>query len=196
MTEHDTTPDVAGPTGAWGRLAAWQRTLLVCSIVLTFAGGGLMAFAHFSAPPAPVASSPAGGDLGPGVTGFLPGETGGDGAGGPEGGEGSVETRTIDEVSPAVFRLGFSFFIGFALAYAMRQFLKLALIILGLQVFIIAGLQYVGFVEVNWVEMEGFYDRSVTWIGDQTAGFQAFLTGYLPSTASAVAGLAIGFKRK
>jgi uncharacterized membrane protein (Fun14 family) len=117
----------------------------------------------------------------------------------PEGGQ-ADEAVTAEPVndpwSPAIFRMGFSFFVGFAMAYALRSFAKVTLVAAGVFFLLLFGMQYAGLVEVKWTAMADRYDSIQTWLRAQVAGFQAFVTGYLPSAGAALAGLGLGFIRK
>ena len=96
--------------------------------------------------------------------------------------------------SPALFRLGFSFFIGFAVAYALRSFVKLSLISAGFFVMALLGMQYAGFVEINWTLIGQQYESAGAWLSGQFDSFRTFVTGELPSAAGALGGLGLGFK--
>jgi uncharacterized membrane protein (Fun14 family) len=98
--------------------------------------------------------------------------------------------------SPTIFRLGFSFFVGFAIGYAVRTFVKVSVLAIGAMLLLLFGLQYAGIIEVRWTVMEGHYDSIVAWLQGQTASFGDFITGYLPSTASAAFGLVVGFRKR
>lgn len=97
--------------------------------------------------------------------------------------------------SPAIFRFGFSFVIGFAIAYALRWAIKTALLVAGILALFVLGLQYFGIVDVKWGLVQNQYDDAATWISQQTKSFSAFITGALPSAASAAAGLIAGFRK-
>ncbi|MCB9841045.1 MAG: hypothetical protein H6809_05290 [Phycisphaeraceae bacterium] len=197
----------------------WQWALLAVSVVLMLGGGAAWAYSAFTKHDAgPVASGneppsdgngttgsgTGGSSLGDGLTsGFapggpaLPGTTGSTGsqtAGGEAGGE--AEDRPIDLYSPAVFRLGFSFFAGFAMAYALRQFVKITIATLGVVLLGLFGLQYAGLIQVDWGLLEGKFDAAAAFLREQTESFTAFVRGYLPSSASAATGAFLGFRRK
>ena len=55
--------------------------------------------------------------------------------------------------------------------------------------------QYAGIIEVNWTAMQGHYDTFTAWLSGQLESFRSFITGYLPSSATAALGLVTGFKR-
>ncbi|MEZ6235654.1 MAG: FUN14 domain-containing protein [Phycisphaerales bacterium] len=198
----------------------WQWALLAVSVVLMLGGGAAWAYSAFTrsdaGPVAGASDAPAGGQgttgsgtggssLAEGLTsGFgpggspLPGTTGGSGTPtgtdpGTESGEGS---DPLDLYSPAVFRLGFSFFAGFAMAYALRQFVKITVATLGVVLLGLFGLQYAGLIQVDWGLLEGKFDAAAAFLRDQTESFTAFVRGYLPSTASAATGAFLGFRRK
>lgn len=103
---------------------------------------------------------------------------------------------TTDALSPAIFRVGFSFFVGFAIAYALRTFVKISLVGLGMFLLLLFGLQYGGFITVNWNAVGDKYDSWAAWLESEVSSFWAFITGYLPSAAAAAGGLAVGFKRR
>ena len=175
----------------------WQKALLAVSVLLMLGGGAAWAYASFIAPkPEPVARAdrPAvtPGQTGltdSGVSGFgpgftLPGQT-------PDAPETTpeVEDRPIDLYSPAVFRLGFSFFAGFAMAYALRQVVKVTLVVVGVIQLGMFGLQYAGLIDVNWSAIEGKYDSIAGFFRRETESFTKFVSGYLPSATSAAAAM-------
>lgn len=122
----------------------------------------------------------------------------------PEGGEDGGQPAAVDREpapvadpwSPAIFRMGFGFFVGFAMAYALRSFVKVTIVSAGVFFLLLFGLQYAGLVEVKWAAMADRYDSLQEWLLAQVGGFRAFVTGYLPSAGAALAGLGLGFMRK
>ncbi len=152
-------------------LPGWVKVLLGVSVVLMAAGVIMPLVA-----PAPKPSA-----VGALATG-LAGEAGSGGA-------------AASPWSPAVFALGFSFFVAFAVAYAIRTFVKMALIAAGFMALFLFGLQYSGMIEVKWAAMEKKYDQGSSWISEQTKSFTAFITGALPSAGAAAAGLVAGFRK-
>ncbi len=108
----------------------------------------------------------------------------------------AVESDPLAEWSPVIFRLGFSFFVGFVIAYALRTFLKIALLAAGVLILALFGLQYAGLIDVNWGAIEGRYDGIIAWLKDQSGDMTQFIQGYLPSTASAALGFVVGWRRK
>ena len=98
--------------------------------------------------------------------------------------------------SPKVFALGFSFFVGFAVAFALRWFLRLALVGIGFFFLMMFGLQYAGLVEVKWAVMEEKYDRITAGIDERANSAVDYMGTYLPSAVSASAGVFAGFWRR
>lgn len=202
------------------KLAGWQIALLIVSVLVMFAGVALGVTGTFSgdavqaeqqqarqAEAARGEGVPASGFVGgtgdvtlpfpvPGLPGSTPTPEGAPGE--PTAGEQpeQVEEAQADPWSPAIFRMGFGFFVGFAMAYAFRAFAKFAVVSLGVFFLLLFGLQYAGLIEVQWGAMADRYDGVKDWLGAQFEGFTAFITGALPSAGAALAGLGLGFMRK
>jgi uncharacterized membrane protein (Fun14 family) len=98
--------------------------------------------------------------------------------------------------SPALLRGGVSFFVAFCLAFALRAFLRIGAIFVGIWALSLFVLSYAGWVEVRWDLIDTAFKNMTTNIGEQFQSFQTFVTGSLPSTGLAVAGLLAGFKWK
>lgn len=112
----------------------------------------------------------------------------------PSGAQGEDDASTL--WPKAVFKVGFSFFIGFVAAFALRMFLKVALLAAGFMALALFGLQYVGLVEVKWGAMEERYNTASTWIQQEFSSISSFLTGYLPASGAGLAGIYAGMRRK
>ena len=91
-------------------------------------------------------------------------------------------------------KLGFSFIVGLAMGYALKVAFKIALVVGGLILLALFGLQYGGFVDVNWSGMEASYDSSTQWLGVQGRALLRFAADNLSGAASFAAGLALGLK--
>jgi len=96
--------------------------------------------------------------------------------------------------STLFMKLGFSFVVGFAIAYALSSFLKLGLIIMGSAFLLLFGLQYAGLIDVNWQNMSDHYDAFIVWLQPHIGSFREFITSNLPSSVLAGAGLVMGFR--
>lgn len=148
-----------------------------------------------------------GGGAGGGVTWPfpIPGLPGGQPQGQPDGQPAPDQGQEVPPVgappvadpwSPAIFRMGFGFFVGFAMAYALRSFVKVTVVSAGVFFLLMFGLQYAGLVQVQWSAMAERYDTLQDWLLAQVGGFRAFVTGYLPAAGATLAGLGLGFLRK
>jgi uncharacterized membrane protein (Fun14 family) len=173
-----------GPRGKWTRLC------LTLSIALMVAGGGLMGYAAIRGEPeaaAPVGPTPAGGL----ALGLMPNDPNA-----PAGEPAPATGDALDAWSPTIFRLGFSFFAGFSIAYAARTFFKISVLAAGVALLGLFGLQYAGVIDVNWNAMSDHWDAIAGWLSEQTASFGEFIRGYLPSAGMAGMGLVMGFRRR
>ncbi len=101
----------------------------------------------------------------------------------------------VGDWSTLFMKLGFSFVVGFAIAYAVSGFLKIALFVAGTAFLLLFGLQYIGLIEVNWQNMGGYYDNFIVWLQPHIGNFRDFISSNLPSSGSAAVGLVAGFKR-
>ena len=170
-----------------GGLAAWQIALVVVAVLVMGAGIAIGVMGG-GGTPAPAGATSSGVTPNGLVRGLTPVEGGGATAPGAQG----------DGVnwSPVVFRLGFGAFVGFAIGFALRSFLKFSLFALGFFFLMLLGLQYAQVIEIHWGAMEARYDEASTWIGAQTEGFMGFVTGQLPAAGVGLAGLVAGLKRR
>ena len=178
------------------RLGIGQKLLLVGSIVLMVLGLGLGVAAKMRGPAEPASERvPVAGDAAGELAPMQLGAGGGDAGGGSTGGE--TPPHALDAWSPTVFRLGFSFFVGFAIAYAVRTFLKISITAIGMMLLLIFGLQYAGVdIDVDWSGVAGQFDSVTGWLREQTSSFTKFVQGALPSSAMAGLGLFTGFRKK
>jgi uncharacterized membrane protein (Fun14 family) len=174
------------------QVSPWRKLLLAVSAVVALGGLGLWAYAATTAPePAssPSTTSTAPGEFTPsGLAPLDPRPSDGTGDAGAQ-----PEPSQLEVWSPAIFRLGFSCFAGFCMAYALRAFMKITIVVTGIALLGLFGLQYAGLINVDWGAMEGVYNTVTAWVRQQTGSFAEFVSGYLPSAASGAAGFAAGF---
>jgi uncharacterized membrane protein (Fun14 family) len=185
MSDHgnETTPPVTT-----SRVPAWAKLLAVASVglmavglALPFVGGGEPAV-----PPTGAKSAAA-----PGGAGLT-----GEASPGPGVAEPAAPERGAAGWGPSVFRVGFSFFVGFAVAYALRSFVKLAVVALGFFFLALFGLQYAGIIEVRWALLAERYNDISGDLQSRAAGLWSSMSAVLPSAASATTGLMAGFWRR
>ena len=104
-------------------------------------------------------------------------------------------TRTLDQASAALFRLGSSFVAGFVLAWLARKFIKVAVLavsVLGVGAY---AIQRMGIGGIDSDSIHQAADRSLAWFRGEAGSFKDFVMGYVPSSASAIAGMAFGARR-
>lgn len=199
--------DEPGPKpGFHAGFTGLQKLALALAAVVSLAGAGLWAYAAATSsgspePPVHIEQGGGGDEAAPGYRpqGFTDGQTAGEPADEPansgETGTGADGTP-LQLYTPALFRLGFAFFVGFAIAFAVRAAIKVVLIVAGAVLLLLIGLQMAGLVTVNWGAMDGMYQSVAAWLADQTNSLTAFLRGYIPSGATAVTGFGIGLLKK
>ena len=190
------TPPVGRRARRARRLPGWKKVLLAGSVALMAAGLGLQGYSYARGPESRV-SAPSGAERKGLVQpkGFLPG-TSPAAADGPGQGDAESPDDGARDWYPAMFRWGFSFFVGFCIAYALRTFLKLTVVVIGLLLAVLFGLQHAGIIQVDWSAMNSYYGTIGNWLAEQTSSFHRFVTGHLPSSGTATLGLVVGFKKR
>lgn len=101
-----------------------------------------------------------------------------------------------DMMSPALARGGASFLGGFLLGWAFRKTVKLALIIAGSLLVLIAVLKTTGWIHLDWTLIQADATRTLDWARGKAQGFKEVLTGYLPAAGAGGAGAYFGFRKK
>lgn len=198
---------------AWSRRAPWQRLAAIASLLVSLVAGGITAAQAIggsdatSSAPDPIASratgkTSAGDELPDGLASGLWTPDGGEPAAGrssfpddPAGPDGAPATEDL-RWSPILFKTGFSFFLAFTIGFALRSFVRIAMVGIGLVALAVFGLQYAGLLSVDWAAMGNRWDGLVAWVGPQVSSFRAFLTGQLPSATAATAGLLAGWRSR
>jgi len=101
-----------------------------------------------------------------------------------------------DMMSPALARGGASFMGGFLIGWAIRRAIKLAVIVAGLLLTLLAAVKMTGIVTLDWTAIEANISHSLAWAQGKAEGFKEVLTGYLPSAGAGGAGTYFGFRKK
>ena len=102
---------------------------------------------------------------------------------------------TEPDWAPGFLKMGFAFFVCFAIGFAARKFVKIGLVIAG-GVFALFFLgQYLGFLDVKWEVMSQYWDGFTSKLGTQFESAKAFVTGSLPATGMGGVGLYAGFRQ-
>jgi uncharacterized membrane protein (Fun14 family) len=184
MSDQHDKPGGSGPPPR-PHVPVWGKLLAILSVVLMGAGVAIP-FAVGGDPSPPTATEKS---AAPGAAGLT------------ESGSSAVTPAQAEADrkatwGPWVFRLGFSFFVGFAIAFALRSFMKFAIVALGFFFLALFGLQYAGILEVRWSLLAERYDELSGQISARAAGAWKSMSTLLPSAASATAGLVAGFWRR
>lgn len=98
----------------------------------------------------------------------------------------------LGDWSNLLTKLGFSFLIGFAIAYALSLVFRLAMLATGLLALALFGLEYAGIVTVQWGVLSAYWNELVVWLEPASADFRAFITGNLPAGGMAALGMLTG----
>lgn len=101
----------------------------------------------------------------------------------------------LDRWGPTLFRLGFSFVVGFIAGFFLRTLMGVTLIALVVAAAALYGLEYAGLVDVHWTAFESKYDSVAAWAAGQFSSLRAFVTGAVPSVTLAAVGLFLGWRR-
>lgn len=101
-----------------------------------------------------------------------------------------------DMMSPALARGGASFMGGFLIGWAIRRTVKLAIIMAGMLLALLAAIKMTGWVDLDWAAIETNITHSLAWAQGKAEGFKEVLTGYLPSAGAGGAGTFLGFRKK
>lgn len=97
--------------------------------------------------------------------------------------------------SPAFLKMGFGFFVGFAIGFTLRTFLKLAMLAFGFLFLSLFALSSAGLVTVEWETMGNVFEGWFAHIGDQFSGLKSLITGSLPATGLGAFGLYAGLRK-
>lgn len=101
-----------------------------------------------------------------------------------------------DMMSPALANGGASFLGGFLIGWAFRKTVKLALLIAGSLLALIAILKTTGWIHLDWTLIQTDVNHILDWGRGKAEGFKQVLTGYLPSAGAGGAGVFFGFRKK
>jgi uncharacterized membrane protein (Fun14 family) len=101
-----------------------------------------------------------------------------------------------NNMSPAVARLGASYLGGFFIGWLFRRFVKIAVLLAGVVIALVAGLKSTGWITLDWVGLEAQVHESVRALQRGAEGLKQVLSGYLPSAGAGTAGIFFGFRKK
>jgi uncharacterized membrane protein (Fun14 family) len=101
-----------------------------------------------------------------------------------------------DFSSPTVARFGGSYLGGFFIGWAFRRFVKMAALLAGAMLAVIATLKSTGWIDLDWAAVETQIAQGLTSIHQGAEGIKQTLSGYLPSAGAGAAGVFFGFRKK
>jgi uncharacterized membrane protein (Fun14 family) len=82
------------------------------------------------------------------------------------------------------------------IGWAFRKTLKLALLVTGSLLVLIAVLKTTGWIHLDWTLIQADATRTLDWARGKAQDFKEVLTGYLPSAGAAGVGALFGFRKK
>ena len=91
-------------------------------------------------------------------------------------------------------KLGFSFMVGLAVGYALKVAFKIALIVIGVILLGVFGLQYAGVAHVDWSGVEVHYNGLAGWLSAHGGVFLDFIGNNLSNSVAFLAGLGLGLR--
>jgi len=189
MKFDEPVPAAAAPSKPRVSLPRWKAVLILAAAMLVLLGAVFSLVGSDAAAPAPAPGT----QLPSGAAGLV----------GSQGGGPGTSPRTVPAEpggsaawSGGMLRMGFSFFVAFAVGYLMRVFVRISLIIVGAIVLVLTWFSYIGFITVNWQEMEVAFNSFVDRIGTDFDEFRTMLTGSLPQAGLGALGLVAGFKKR
>ena len=104
--------------------------------------------------------------------------------------------RRLEDWSPLLTKLGFSFVVGFSIGYVLLILLRTTAFLAGLVMLALFGLQYLGVLYVNWQNIETSYQSALSWVLPQAENFREFITHNLSSSGTAAMGILTGLTRR
>ena len=201
----DATPEPTRGLNSLFPLPRWKKILLGLAAVALVFGGVMEGMARFSGKEeqhnvttkgtggstlTPEANAVEPNGFGPGLRlpGLGPDEPAGASPAESEGGS--------SPLAPLLLWGGLSFFVGFCCGSAVRAFVKIGAIIVGVVCLVLFGLSYAGVLTVDWAGIEGWFNQVTVGLKDQFASFKDFAAGSLPSAGMGTFGFFTGLRKK
>src|SRR5215467_5560276 len=75
----------------------------------------------------------------------------------------------VTDLAPLAGAVGGGFFVGFITGYAIKKVIKLAAVIVGLFIAVLAYLQYQRILNVDWERVQAFSQNGITWFSNALA---------------------------
>ena len=94
--------------------------------------------------------------------------------------------------SPALFRFGASYIIGFFFGWTCRKSIKIAMLVAGAAVLAITVAKQTGIIELDWAGLQAHISQSLAWLHGELGAVKHFLLGYIPSATAGCIGIFMG----
>ena len=104
--------------------------------------------------------------------------------------------RRLEDWSPLLTKLGFSFVVGFSIGYVLLILLRTTAFLAGLVLLALFGLQYLGVLYLDWQNIETSYQSVLSWVLPRAENFRDFITHNLSSSGMAAMGILTGLTRR
>jgi uncharacterized membrane protein (Fun14 family) len=185
MTEEQMNDGRPGPEGA--RPPRRLSKLVVLAVIAMLAGAGSWVYAAVTRTEtvggaAPMGTSPAAMSMTDPT------------AGGADSSLRPPERRLIDDGAPALFRFGASFLAAYFLAWGLKKFVKLTLLVAGAVAAVIIGLQKFGIIGIEGDQIREGAERGAHWVAEQGGAVRGIVMGYLPSGVAGAVGAYKGLR--
>jgi uncharacterized membrane protein (Fun14 family) len=105
-------------------------------------------------------------------------------------------SREANPYWPALARVGLGFLLGFCVAYTLKTFLKLTLLLSSLAILLLVGLGQTGAVDLDFAALEPWLEKGWEIARQQFDSIRAFITGLIPTSGSAIAGVILGILKR
>ena len=92
------------------------------------------------------------------------------------------------------FNAGAGFVLGFAVGYALKKLVKLALVLLGLLTIVLLALEYYGIIQVNYDKFVALVEQAMNMTRSAASSIASHAVASLPFAGSFLLGFALGFK--
>ncbi len=94
--------------------------------------------------------------------------------------------------SPALFRFGASYIVGFFFGWICRKSVKVGMLAAGAAAVAITVAKQTGLIELDWAALQAHISQSLSWLHGELGGVKHFVMGYIPSTAAGCIGIFMG----
>ncbi len=104
--------------------------------------------------------------------------------------------KQLEDWSPLLTKMGFSFVVGFSIGYMLLIFLRTTAFLAGLVLLALFGLQYLGVLYLDWQNIETSYQSALSWVLPRAENFRDFVMHNLSSFSMAAMGMLTGLTRR